>query len=42
MVGENRKGRMEAGEQDGMGEREEAACCLLAWRPCQSRYLTGG
>lgn len=25
MAGENRKGRMEAGEQDGMGEGEEPA-----------------
>lgn len=40
-MGEKREGRMKAGEQDGMGEREETAPPFV-WHPCQSCYLTAG
>lgn len=40
VVGENRKGRMEAGEQDGMGEREETVP-LLPGTPAKAATSRG-
>lgn len=41
MVGENRKGRMEAGEQDGVGEREETVP-FLPGTPAKAATSQGG